>query len=205
MTSLTSKLESKSAPSSETTSSLPSPMEQEDQAKKNPIEQVAGANFLHRYVKPHKKKARPVTEADIERIMRGENTAAAPGEMTVMYALCYTARGLHKGAYAIAHTQIDDKDPLAFFVTSDGHVIINPEIVRQTSYTTPKLEGCMSYPDEKLIHAQRSYRIEVEYQTIDPDGKLTAPEVCQLKGLAAEIYQHEIDHLEAKYVYDKEV
>lgn len=177
-------------------------MEQDDPANQM---KMKAANFVDRYVGPHKKPARNVTEDDLNRITKGKGTPEAPGEMTVMYALCYTKRGPYASAYAIAHPQIDDKDPLAFFVTREGHVIINPKIKRKTKHQLLRKEGCMTFPDRVPVHVERSYRLEVEYQTIDENNQLSTPEVLEVKGQMAQVFQHEIDHLNGECVYNETI
>ena len=137
---------------------------------------------------PHNKISRPVTDADIARVL---------SEAKLMHGY------VTDKCVALAHCQVDDTDPLCFFVTRGGKIIINPKIVRHSGYTVDSVEGCMTYPDNAPITKQRWRKIEVEYQTIH-DGKLT--EVManndDIKGLNAFIFQHEIDHFDGKYCYD---
>ena len=146
------------------------------------------------YVKPHKKLSRACTEKDINRILK---------DAQLMYELCFAPVGIYKSAYAIAHPQIDDKDPLAFYVTKERHIIINPRIVRSTEHKRPIPEGCMSHSTRPAQTVLRFHKCEVEYQTIDAEGKLTEPRVMPAKGLQAQIVQHEIDHLNGISIYDE--
>lgn len=159
-------------------------------------EEEAAIDFLSHYVKPHNKVSREVTDADIDRVV---------ADAHIMYNLCFTQRGPYPGGYAVAHPQINDTDPLQFFVTKAKEMIINPVIIRHTNQTDPKKEGCLTYPDEEMIDVQRYYRMTVEYQTITDKGALTEKRTIEVKGLDAQIWQHETDHLAGKYIYDNYV
>lgn len=147
------------------------------------------------YVNPHNKKAREVQPEDLERAMK-----VAP----MMHALCGVPHGGKNGAYAVAHPQIDDQDPLQFWVTKKGHVLINAHVVDHTLYNNHlHAEGCMSYPDMPDVMVQRFYRGVVEAQSIGPDKIMTAPFRVELKGLEFYIVQHEIDHFNGISIYDR--
>ena len=142
------------------------------------------------YVEPHHKISIEVTQEQIPVVMT---------EAQKMYSMCFEPSGIHRSAEAIAHSQINDEKPLRLFVTRHGGVIINPKINRHTNAIMLKTEGCMSFPDKQPVPVERFYKIEAEYQTID-DGKLTEKRNIKLKGLEAQIWQHEIDHMNGKYV-----
>lgn len=156
-------------------------------------EEEQAIDFLKHYVGPHNKISRDVTEEDIPRVVEDAH---------VMYNLCFTQRGAYPGGYAIAHPQINDTDPLRFFVTAGKEIVVNPVITNHTSHTDLKKEGCLTYPNEDQIDVPRYYRMEAEYQTLTEDGKLTEKRKIELKGLDAQIWQHETDHLAGKCIYD---
>lgn len=141
---------------------------------------------MKQVIQPHKNKSRPVTQADIARVLED-----AKGMQTYVKGICV----------ALAHPQIESVDPLRFFVTQNGEIIINPIITRHSGYTVDSVEGCMTYPDNAPITKQRWRRVEVEYQTIIA-GELSEVLENDFKGLQAAIFQHEIDHLDATYCYD---
>jgi len=149
-------------------------------------------DFTLRLVSPHKKVSRDVTDSDIPRLL---------DEAKILYNLCYSMVGIYPGAYAVHHSQIDDKDPLNFFVTANKEIIINPVITRHTKTTVDSKEGCVTFSDkpEKII--QRYHKIEVDYRTLDNDGKLTDIIHTNVQGKNAFILQHEIDHASSKYIY----
>lgn len=149
-------------------------------------------DFLSRYVEPHDKKSREVTDKDLDKVIKDAH---------VMYNLCFTQNGPYPGGYAVAHPQIDNKDPLRFFVTNDKKIIINPSITRHTRHAVDSVEGCLSFPHLMPIRVDRYHKIEVKYQTLNADGKISDFLVDSLSGRNAFIWQHEIDHLDAILIY----
>lgn len=159
--------------------------------------------YLKRYVAPHKKVSREVTDADIERVMKEGET---------MLILCSIPRGIYGNIAAIAHPQIDDVDPLRFFVLVNGMLIVNPQVLNHTNVPVFKTEGCLSFPEEPMKQlVPRYHKITVSYQTLirkqsaEDVGEivLSSPQIVDLKGAEAQVFCHEIDHLNAVYIYDK--
>lgn len=72
--------------------------------------------------------------------------------------------------------------------------IINPIITKRYSHTAKKKESCLSYPGLS-VSKRRSTRIIVEGFNEDWD-----PVKFKLKGLNAQVVQHEIDHLNGKTI-----
>jgi len=166
-------------------------------------EEKPAKDFVRYYVKPHHNKSRAVTDADMDKVAKAAH---------IMYNLCYTQRGLYPGGYAVAHSQIAVKDPLNFFATVDKQIIVNPKIVNHVKYTVESEEGCLSYPDNLMIMVPRWHKIEVEYQEIKAQRRegeegirfiLSEVLTKKLSGKEAFIWQHEIDHADGKFVYDK--
>lgn len=151
-------------------------------------------DFLLRIVPEHRKVSREVIEGDEERVL---------AEAKILYNICYSKNGPYNGAIAMAHPQIDDKDPLRFFVTAEAELIINPEIIRETNFKIDSREGCYTYPGiAPKKDVKRSNKIDVQFQTIEEDGKLSRIGFMSLSGRWAKVWQHEMDHLDAKYIYD---
>lgn len=144
-------------------------------------------------VSPHSKTSREVTDADVPKL-----DALA----LVMHALCLTPHGCHDGGYAVAHSQIDDQDPMRFFVTKELEVIVNPRVTGSTKVPCQKREGCLTFPDRQGTVVPRFNKLTVEYWKFK-EGRLEGPITEDLKGLRAQIFQHEIDHMNAKYIFDK--
>lgn len=152
-------------------------------------------DFTQFLVKPHKNKSRDVTEDDIQRVMN---------DSKVMYNLCHSQIGLYPSFYAICSPQIDDKDPLKLIVFASKELVINPKMINHTKFLLEKNEGCASFADRAPNKVMRYNKITVEYQTLTPEGKLSEVITQGFNGLTAEIWQHELDHLEGKYVYEVE-
>jgi len=151
---------------------------------------------LARYVDAHSKVSREVTQDDIGRVLN---------EAEIMHKLCFTPRGKYPSAVAIAHPQIDDQDPLRFFVTVTGEMIINPSIKDGTKVLVDNYEGCMTYPDADMVKVMRHNVIDLTYQTVLKDGTLSEMMEKTLSGKTAKFIQHEIAHLDAKYIIGKPV
>lgn len=176
---------------------------------KSPEDQMARYHeevmvFLKRYVAPHRVKSRWVMGTDIERVIKDGG---------IMLTLCTIPRGMYGNISAIAHPQIDDRDPLRFFVLVDGKVIINPVIIDHTKVPVFKDEGCMSYPETPIKKEVPRYnKITVRYQTLvhkkTAEGK-SVPVLSRwvdekLSGNLANVFQHEIHHLNQVYIYDED-
>lgn len=138
-------------------------------------------------VETHKKVSREVTNEDIPRVL---------AEVERMKAVFQDL-----SCVAIAHPQVESKDPLRLYVTRNGEVFINPVIKRHSNYTVDSDEGCMSFPGRPQIIKKRWRKVDLTYQSIE-DGKLTEPIDEYLAGFPAFIAQHEIDHLNAIYCYE---
>ena len=153
-----------------------------------------------RYCAPHNKKSRWVTEADLPRVV-------ADGKDLV--AMCHLPRGKYSGIAALAHPQIEDKDPLRFFVLPNGAVVINPVITDHTKVPVFKKEGCMSFADEEAKNMIPRYnKITVTYQTLaradeKSDPVLSKPQTEELNGGTSHAFQHECGHLNGTNIYDE--
>lgn len=154
-------------------------------------------SLLDRFVPMHSTPGRTVVQDDLPRLIE---------EAEAMHRLCFTPSGLYPSAHAIAHTQIDDKDPLSFFVTVTGEIIINPKIVNHTKSTVDNREGCMTCPTEEPKIVQRYNSIEVLFQTVakseDGTQRLTDPQVKGFSGKIAKIIQHETAHCLGHCIYE---
>jgi len=155
-------------------------------------------SVLERLVPPHDKKSREVTNEDVERVI---------SEAKILYEICFDHTGVYRGAYAMHHSQIDDKDPLSMFVTVDRKIVINPKILGHSSYLVDSEEGCVTFIEKPEVTVQRWRKMDVEYVTImvDPDDeskfKLSSVISEHLVGREAWVFQHEFDHGNASYIY----
>lgn len=160
------------------------------------------------YVKPHQKKSRWVTDEELDRVVK---------DSEVMARMCMVGRGDYTNAVGLAHTQINDTDPLRFFVRYESGqmnpalVIVNPVIVNTNGNLEYDIEGCLSYPEEPMIKVARFRKIKLEFQTIlsgtDEKGEtkytLSPVSSMYLKDGEARIVQHEVCHLNGWNIYDK--
>ena len=74
---------------------------------------------------------------------------------------------------------------------SPCELVINPTIVERYGEPVTELEGCLSWPG-KTILAKRYLKIKVSYWTID--GQYIENEI--LERFDAQVWQHEMDHLD---------
>lgn len=163
-------------------------------------------------IKPHFNKSKEVGKKDVPIIEK----AIVP-----MMNLC---KELEKKTwdqvFALAHCQVNNK-PLRFFVfnsnnkyideflgTKGSEVIINPRIVSHVKFKDTKQENCVSFPGESAKNVQRYTKIEIEYQDllVKEDNSLFISDKKRMSctGVIAQIFQHQIDHFNAKYIYSKE-
>jgi peptide deformylase len=76
-------------------------------------------------------------------------------------------------------------------------IAINPVIVETSKQTLEDREGCLSFPD--LYQNIKRFK-KVKVQAYTPKGELYEMEA---EGLAARVWQHEIDHLDGHLFIDK--
>ena len=153
--------------------------------------------LLEKIVPPHTVRSVEVTENMIDIVVKDGQT---------MLDICFSGNGIYPSAYAVAHSQIEEKKPLRFFAHRNGMLVCNPVITRKTSHPVDSEEGCITYGYHTMINVPRSHKIEVDFQTIidDDDGKKTLSSVFHesLSGRDAKIFQHEIDHMDGTYIYE---
>jgi peptide deformylase len=76
-------------------------------------------------------------------------------------------------------------------------VVINPTIIKYSKKQSPKLEGCLSLTGV-AAEAMRSESVTVRY--LDEKGK---PHTETYTGFIAQVFQHEIDHLNGTLYVDR--
>lgn len=114
-----------------------------------------------------------------------------------MAKLCQEPIGRYRNGLALAHCQVDHDDPKRFFVYQDGRVVINPVIIKKEGKCYFS-EGCLSFPYGVMSKVKRYSKITVEYLNVK--GKRMTNDY---EDLEAFIFQHEIQHFNAKSIYDK--
>ena len=150
-------------------------------------------------INPHKVISRPV---DTENMMEMERVYKVTAEMS---DLCKEGHGRYQYGMAISHCQVTQNDPLRFVVTNEEEVVINPEIIKHTEFIGDFEEGCLSFPDKKMIIAKRWNKVTAKYFVIDldkNDGLITEMQQ-NIGGLDAKIIQHEIDHMNGLNIYER--
>lgn len=143
-------------------------------------------------IKSHKLISRYVLPSDLDRVK---------SDAVGMANLCLRPKGLKKFAFALAHCQVTDQDPLRFFVNYFGDIVINPVITKRLDKPYREKEGCMSFAHLKDITVARNHLIEVNYFTLQ-FGMMLA-QVQQFSGLNARVFQHEIDHFNGVNIYGR--
>lgn len=154
--------------------------------------------------KPSTTKARPVTSwkeirADAFEMLELLNSDAF--------------RGLYPIGHALSHAQVSDK-PFDFFVTHRSwtdvlpRVICNVRIVDKAQKETVA-EACLSYPHRGEKKLQRWWWVDVEFDVPPLDGVRSllpfglSHEHRGFDGLAAQIFQHEVEHAKGISLYQK--
>lgn len=144
------------------------------------------------YVDPHNIKSVEVTEADIPRVI---------ADSKIMLKLCFRKDQYSGGGLAVAHQQITRK-PLRFFVLKEGVTIINP-VITEKKNKTKSMEGCLSFPLKAHKLVKRYNDITIEYRKL-VDGRMSnIKRVEEISGQIAFVFQHEIDHMDCKYIYKR--
>ena len=98
----------------------------------------------------------------------------------------------------LAHPQIGGLKRIIIVQTEKGPLgFINPRIVKKTKETEIMEEGCLSLPGVFLKIKRRK---GVEIKALDKEGGEVQ---IKTEGLAARIFQHEIDHLNGVLIIDR--
>lgn len=158
------------------------------------------------FIDAHKKVSRLVIESDLETVLK---------DAEEMVPLLNTQIGRYASFFAIAHPQVEKDRPLRFFVinpaTSEFRAwrsiaILNPVILRHTNNTTDSEEGCATFSTMPAVIVPRWTKCEVEFSPLEFDEnkkpRIGRRITFNLSGKIAKVFQHEIDHLNAKYIYD---
>jgi len=114
-------------------------------------------------------------------------------------------------AYAVAQPQVSN-NPLRYFVLNpikkdiikdfEGEVIVNPKILSKDKTTRVMFpEGCLSYPFRDMKKVKRFTIIKVRYTIIGLLRNRTIEK--DLNNISAIIFQHEMQHLNGKSIYQR--
>ena len=99
---------------------------------------------------------------------------------------------VHEGVRLFVALLAEEPDP-----KTPTTVVINPEIVPNTSGTEEGWEGCLSIPD---IRGMVPRFTDITLKALDRNGR---PFEMPLKGFAARVAQHETDHLDGVLFFDR--
>jgi peptide deformylase len=108
------------------------------------------------------------------------------------------AAGMASNQVSLDGNRLEDR--FAVVKHSDEFAIaVDPKITKFHGEKAVKFEGCLTWGDKKIIIAERYQKIDVEYY--DVNGNIQKE---TLTDEAAQIFQHEVDHLEGinEYVID---
>jgi|GEM_PF-1835109 len=119
----------------------------------------------------------------------------------------------HNDCFAVAQPQVSTY-PLRYFVINPrfkdlekifgGVIVVNPKVLTKNKLSKiSSKEGCLSWPFRFLKSIKRYEEIEVSYVIIDNKGRIENIAQKSLKGLPAIIFQHELDHLNGRTIWDK--
>ena len=150
----------------------------------------------------------------ISRLVTTEDIPVVVKEADKIAELLFKPMGMYKSFFAIAHPQIEKDHPLRFFVLSTIDVdiecdkimvVINPIITKHTNGTVDSQEGCATFNKLPMVTVQRWNKCTAEYSLLlfDKNKKpfISKRITLNLTGKLARIFQHETDHLNAKYIY----
>lgn len=157
------------------------------------------------------KKSRPVELRDLWRVL-----CAA---QKIKWAMRKPFPGRFPWASSISHCQIEENDPLRFFVVDregglneqgvrlrqgtplkryfGARTIINPIITKTGKEIMNSREGCMSFASEKIRKIKRLENVFVSYWTF------FGPRIRKFSLYRASIVQHEIDHMDLVNIHDR--
>ena len=127
----------------------------------------------------------------------------------------YMPGSKYNDCYATAQPQVSN-NPLRYFVINPkwnalevafgGVIIVNPRLLskdRTSRVMNP--EGCLSYPFRPIKKAKRFNKIRVKYDIIDNSKGRTIKSFPSksLTDLPAIVFQHELEHLNGKSIWEK--
>lgn len=113
----------------------------------------------------------------------------------IAYRLLKTMR--ENGGIGLAAPQIGVNARVLVISTNIPIAAFNPRIVDFGEETDRLGEGCLSFPDLS-VKVERSKKIRVRYEDINGEVKSKT-----LEGLAARVFQHELDHLDGITFFQK--
>lgn len=122
--------------------------------------------------------------------------------LPAMAGICQLPHGVFiHGAIALAHCQVDQEDPLRFFVHVEGYAVVNP-VIHECRGTRLRLnEGCMSWSEHRDIGVWRYRKIVATFTVLRMDGTTEEFVRTEVSGQLAQVFQHEVDHFNGKHIF----
>ena len=151
-------------------------------------------------IPPHKNVSRRVIDSDLPRLW--EDAQAMVDLMNDF------ERETKRKAIAVHHSQVVT-DPLDFFVLNPRYwnrseVIVNAVIVNRVKHPSALIEGCMTFPSSPSANVYRAHKVTVRYRELqEEDGSMKLSEEIEenCSGRLAQVFQHEVDHANGRYIY----
>ncbi|HTI42626.1 MAG TPA: peptide deformylase [Vicinamibacterales bacterium] len=139
-----------------------------------------------------RERARPLDNADIKSAAIQQLIDDMLDTMHEYHGVGLAAPQVHEGVRLFVALLDDDPD-----AKSEAAVVINPEIVANTSGIEEGWEGCLSIPD---IRGMVPRYTDIRVKALDRTGRSIE---LNLKNFPARVAQHETDHLEGVLFFDR--
>jgi len=139
-----------------------------------------------------RERARPLDKSDIKSATMQKLIDDMLDTMHEYHGVGLAAPQVHEGLRLFVALLDDDPDSKA-----DAAVIINPEIIPNSSAIEEGWEGCLSIPD---IRGMVPRYTDISVKALDRHGR---PIELSLKNFPARVAQHETDHLDGVLFFDR--
>jgi peptide deformylase len=139
-----------------------------------------------------RQRARPLDKSDIKNASIQKLIDDMIDTMHEYHGVGLAAPQVHEGLRLFVAMLDDDPD-----AKSEAAVIINPEIVPNTSDLEEGWEGCLSIPD---IRGMVPRHTDIRVKALDRTGRTIE---LALKDFPARVAQHETDHLDGVLFFDR--
>ena len=135
------------------------------------------------------------------RIRSEEVSSFGEDDFASLAAALDAFRSKHGFGRAISAPQIGiPRRFIALNLGSGTFFVVNPVVTWRSAETFTMWDDCMSFPD-LLVRVERAHSLSLEY--VDEQGR--AREWRELDRAAAELLQHEIDHLDGVLAVDRAI
>jgi peptide deformylase len=139
-----------------------------------------------------RERARPVDKSDLKSAGVQKLIDDMIDTMHEYHGVGLAAPQVHEGVRLFVAVLDDDPD-----AKSETLVIVNPEIVPNTSDVEDGWEGCLSIPD---IRGMVPRHTDIRLKALDRNGR---PIDLTLRNFPARVAQHETDHLDGVLFFDR--